>query len=64
MRLAKRAEISSGRILVDTQIEFREHGQDMIENVRLDGLVIRPHGILAEDVNFYRQAVFVMAAIA
>ena len=51
-------EIGTRRILIDTQIKFRHHGEDMVKNIRLDGLVIRPNLVFAENVNFDRQAVF------
>ena len=50
-------EIRTRRVLKDAKIECRYRGQKMIKNVCLYGLVSCPDLIVAEDIDFQRQAV-------
>jgi hypothetical protein len=49
--LPERAEICSRGVLEYPQVKLLHHGQDVVEDIRLDSLVICPDLILAEDVD-------------
>ena len=51
-------EITSAWILEDPQTEQRDHGQDVIENIRLKLLVVAPADVIAEDVDLKWQSLF------
>ena len=51
-------DVLTGRILERPQIELRQGGIDVIENVGLDVFVIRPYLVGAEDIHFQRQTLF------
>ena len=51
-------EITAAWILEDPQTEERDHGQDVIENIRLKLLVVDPVDVIAEDVDLQRQSLF------
>ena len=49
-------KIDSGGILEDTKIKFRHDGQDMIEDIGLDGFIIGPGLVLAENIDLQGQS--------
>ena len=50
--------VASRWALVDAQVERRRDRQDMVEDIGLDPLVIAPHLVAAEHIDFDRKTVF------
>src|SRR5690606_31289202 len=57
-RLCERegCDVMTGRPLVDAQAELGDHGEDVVEDVCLDGLVDRPARVVREHVDLDRHA--------
>ena len=53
--LSQCAKVRSGRLLKNTQIKGGHNGEDVVENVGLNRLVVGPDFILAEDIDLNGQ---------
>ena len=51
-------EITSRGILEYPQFEFWQNGQNMVKDIRLYGLVLRPGLIVTEDIDLHGHALF------
>ena len=57
-RSAQRNDIRTRGVLKDPQPEFRNHGQHMVENIRLYPLVIHPDDRIGQEIELHRKPRF------